>query len=75
MISGTGKIFIAAFETVGGATLLATETLRCVFFGRSPRRPRWLAEQMVQIGIHSLLVSGIIIFLIGMVIAFQTAYQ
>jgi len=38
-------------------------------------RPGAVIEQMVQIGIRSLAVTGVIVFMVGMVISFQTAYQ
>lgn len=60
---------------LGSLVNLFTGTLGHVFSLGSPRRWQWTALQMLQIGVRSLVVSGLILFMIGMVIAFQTAYQ
>lgn len=73
MVVRLGHWAVEMIEYTGGVAVLGFETLRWMM---SPQPRRGLiVSQMRQIGIRSLPVSGVIVFLLGMVIAFQTAYQ
>lgn len=58
---------------IGGLVLLSGQTFYWLF--QPPVKHREIWKHMLQIGLYTLPVSGVIIFLLGMVIAFQTAYQ
>ena len=74
-ITYLGNRSTAFVAYTGSIVGLLVETVRSVFTWGSPRRWQWVSIQMLQIGVRSLAVSGVILFMIGMVIAFQTAYQ
>jgi len=74
-VETVGHTVVDFMTYMGGLSLLAAQTCAAVFRRGSPRRLQWIFHQMLSSGVHSLGVSGIIIFLVGMVIAFQTAYQ
>ena len=74
-ISLIGYKVISLVSYVGCTTALLADTLSRIFTAGSPRRWKWVSSQMLQVGVRSLSVSGIILLVIGMVIAFQTAYQ
>ena len=57
----------------GGLFALFVQTLRCMV--TPPFRPRHTIEQMVKIGVESLPIATLTNFFIGVVIAFQSAYQ
>lgn len=75
LVSGIGSWTVEAVTSVGGIFALFGRTLAAAVLPGSPRRWRWTREQMVAIGVRSLGVTAAILFLVGMVIAFQTAYQ
>ena len=58
---------------IGALVLLATETLGWLVKSQVKHRHIW--QHMIEFGWKTLPVSGMILFLLGMVIAFQTAYQ
>lgn len=72
-VEWVGRGTAGLFEYVGGLVVLAGETL--YWLVRPQIRHRDLWQHMVQVGMQTLPVSGVIIFLLGMVIALQTAYQ
>ena len=57
----------------GGAFVLLTQTLLAI--AMPPFRARQTFEQMVKIGVDSLPIATLTSFFIGVVIAFQSAYQ
>ena len=75
------KLFIESFgrntlNTVlyaGGVFTLFVQTL--FWIAVPPFRPRQIYDQMVRIGVDSLPISTLTSFFIGVVIAFQSAYQ
>lgn len=75
LVTAVGAWFLDAVSVVGGVfSLLGRAAVAAVLPG-SPRRWRWTREQMLAIGVRSLAITAAILFLVGMVIAFQTAYQ
>jgi phospholipid/cholesterol/gamma-HCH transport system permease protein len=74
-VTWVGGWFLETVSTVGGIFALLGRAGSAALWAGSPRRWRWTREQMVAIGVKSLGVTGAILFLVGMVIAFQTAYQ
>lgn len=75
LVSWLGGWFLDMVSMVGGIFYLLARTAGAAVLPGSPRRWRWTREQMVAIGVSSLGITGAILFLVGMVIAFQTAYQ
>lgn len=75
LVQGVGGWFLDAVRTTGGIFGLLGRALVAALTAGSPRRWRWTREQMIAIGIRSLGITSAILFLVGMVIAFQTAYQ
>src|SRR3989338_4350425 len=65
--------FIGAVRYAGGASTLFLKTLFWV--ATPPFRSRQIYEQMVKIGVDSLPIATLTSFFIGVVIAFQSAYQ
>ncbi len=63
----------SAIEFTGGAFNLLLQTLFSVMI--PPFRPRQIYDQMVKIGVDSLPIATLTSFFIGVVIAFQSAYQ
>jgi len=72
-VENLGRWFLGKIYYLGGVCVLGYQTLYWMP-SRQPRRGL-VAIQMKEIGNRSLAVTGAIVFLIGMVIAFQTAYQ
>ncbi len=73
LIEGTGRRFISAIVYAGSTSLLLAQTL--FWITMPPFRPRQIIEQMVKIGLDSLPIATLTSFFIGVVIAFQSAYQ
>lgn len=72
-ISEIGRIVISTVDYIGGVLIFSVKTFAAMF----PPWPkhRLLARHMLLMGVETLPVSGLIIFFVGMVITFQTAYQ
>ena len=68
-----GRNTVTAVLYAGGAGILFFKTLFWV--ASPPFRSRHISEQMVKIGVDSFLISTLTSFFIGVVIAFQSAYQ
>src|SRR3989338_5609955 len=57
----------------GGTAILFLQTL--FFIATPPFRGRQVVDQMIKMGVNSLLISTLTSFFIGVVLAFQSAYQ
>lgn len=75
MIEEIGRWTIQSISYMGGLFSLWAKTIIQLVLPGSPRRWRWISEQMVHAVIHSLLIVTVIMMMIGMVMALQTAYQ
>ncbi len=73
VILGLGQPVLNALVYAGGTFSLYLQTL--FWIAVPPFRPRQIYEQMVKIGVDSLPISTLTSFFIGVVIAFQSAYQ
>jgi phospholipid/cholesterol/gamma-HCH transport system permease protein len=73
LIERMGRETSGAIEFTGGAFILLLQTL--FFIAVPPFRVRQIFEQMVKIGVDSLPIATLTSFFIGVVIAFQSAYQ
>lgn len=74
-VAWLGGWFLDMVASAGGIFALLARTAGLAVLPGSPRRWRWTREQMLAIGVKSLAITAAILFLVGMVIAFQTAYQ
>ena len=72
-IENVGGAAAGAIEFAGGAFVLFLQTLYAI--ARPPFRGRQIYQQMVRIGVDSLPIATLTSFFIGVVIAFQSAYQ
>ncbi len=72
-VSSVGAGATYAVTYVGGLVTLFIQTIGWLF--RPFAKHRLVVGHMLHIGVKTLPVSGVILFLIGVVIAFQTAYQ
>ncbi len=72
-ILGVGQSAVNILVYAGGAFSLYVQTL--FWIAVPPFRARQIYEQMVKIGVDSLPISTLTSFFIGIVIAFQSAYQ
>lgn len=72
-VEGLGRNIVGGVRFAGGTTLLLLKTIAAVPV--PPLRPRRTLEQMVKIGIHSMPIATLISFFLGVVLAFQSAYQ
>ena len=70
---GVGERVTSAVAYTGGAFILFAQTL--FWTSRPPFRWRATYEQMMKIGVDSLPIATLTNFFIGVVIAFQSAYQ
>lgn len=68
-----GERAIGVVDYAGGTFLLFMRTL--AWISRPPFRMRQVLEQMVKIGVDSLPISALTAFFLGVVLAFQSAYQ
>ena len=68
-----GEKVLGVLKYLGGAFILFMQTL--FFLTIPPFRLRQAFEQMVKIGVNSLPISSLTSFFIGVVLAFQSAYQ
>lgn len=73
LASTSGRKALAFVRYAGGASILFFQTLLAVTI--PPFRARQTFEQMVKIGVDSLPIATMTNFFIGVVIAFQSAYQ
>ena len=72
-LEGMGSRAAEVVRLAGGLFTLFLQTLRWIV--TPPFRPRRTLEQMVKIGVESLPIATLTNFFIGIVIAFQSAYQ
>ena len=72
-MENVGGAAAGAVEFAGGVFVLFLQTLYAI--ARPPFRGRQIYEQMVRIGVDSLPIATLTSFFIGVVIAFQSAYQ
>ena len=72
-LRGIGEGAIESVRSAGGTFILFAETVFWIFV--PPLRFRAILEQMVKIGVESLPIVTLTNFFIGVVIAFQSAYQ
>ena len=72
-VENIGGAAADAVEFAGGVFVLFLQTLYAI--ARPPFRGRQIYEQMVRIGVDSLPIATLTSFFIGVVIAFQSAYQ
>jgi phospholipid/cholesterol/gamma-HCH transport system permease protein len=72
-VEGFGEKTTRAVEFTGGVALLFGQTI--VSAMRPPLRLRQISDQMIKIGVQSLPIASLTSFFIGVVIAFQSAYQ
>lgn len=68
-----GAYAMDAVNYAGGTAILFLQTL--FFIATPPFRGRQVVEQMIKMGVDSLLISTLTSFFIGVVLAFQSAYQ
>jgi phospholipid/cholesterol/gamma-HCH transport system permease protein len=73
LIERAGGGLIRQIKFAGGVFILFVRTL--FWISVPPFRPRQIYEQMVRIGVDSLPIATLTSFFIGVVIAFQSAYQ
>ncbi len=73
LIEQVGSGLIITVRYLGSVAVLFVKTLFWV--ASPPFRPRHIFDQMVKIGVDSLPISTLTSFFIGVVIAFQSAYQ
>lgn len=73
VVNGVGARALAFVEYAGGSFNLFLRTLFWV--AAPPFKGRQTFEQMVRIGVNSLPIASLTSFFIGVVIAFQSAYQ
>ncbi len=73
IIEDFGGRTVRFVEYLGGAFMLFTQTL--FWIAVPPFKPRQSFEQMSKIGVNSLPIATLTSFFIGVVLAFQSAYQ
>lgn len=73
LIRALGKQAIHSVSYAGGATILLGQTL--FWIAVPPMQTRRVLQQMVKAGVNSLPISSLTAFFIGVVLAFQSAYQ
>ena len=73
MIERLGRTATGSVEFAGGAFSLFLQTVASI--ATPPFRARQVFEQMVKIGVDSLLIATLTSFFTGVVLAFQSAYQ
>lgn len=72
-LENLGRRIVGALEFTGGTSMLFLQTSVVMF--KRPYRVRQTLDQMVKIGVDSLPIATMTSFFIGVVIAFQSAYQ
>lgn len=72
-LGSVGEGVLGSVRSAGGTAVLFIQTLFWMFV--PPLRVRAVLEQMVKIGVESLPIVTLTNFFIGVVIAFQSAYQ
>ncbi len=72
-IQGLGRRLFSTINYAGGTMTLFFRTL--FWIAVPPFRGRQIAEQMVKVGVDSFAISTLTSFFIGVVLAFQSAYQ
>lgn len=78
LLESTGGTVIGGFQGFVDFLQLAADATFAIFDAlRAPRRMRWgaLAEQSIDIGSRALGIVGLITFLVGLTVAFQSAHQ
>ena len=73
LLEDLGSRLLGSVRYAGGTMILFLKTLFWV--ASPPYRSKQIADQMVKIGVDSFLISTLTSFFIGVVIAFQSAYQ
>lgn len=73
IVEKLGSMTVGWIQFAGGAFTLLMRTF--FWIAVPPFRPRQIFEQMMRIGIDSLPIATLTSFFIGVVIAFQSAYQ
>lgn len=73
LIEGLGCNIVSGLRFAGGSFLLLLQTIAAI--PMPPLRPRRTFEQMMKIGIHSMPIVTLTSFFLGIVLAFQSAYQ
>ena len=73
MIEGVGQAATDGIEYAGGTFSLFLQTLLSIVM--PPLRMKQITEQMVKIGLDSLMIATLTSFFTGVVLAFQSAYQ
>lgn len=73
IVDSMGRAVLDAVEFAGGLFTLFVETL--FWITMPPFRPRQIVDQMIKTGVESFPLSTLTSFFIGVVIAFQSAYQ
>ncbi len=73
LINAAGRAGVSVVEYAGGTFSLFTQTL--FWIAAPPFRGRQIVDQMVKMGVNSLPIATLTSFFIGIVIAFQSAYQ
>ena len=73
IITDLGKDSLSLLGYAGGIVCLFLRTL--FWLAMPPFRPKQVYDQMIKIGINSLPIASLTSFFIGVVIAFQSAYQ
>jgi|TARA_B110000438_G_C15775764_1_gene633964 phospholipid/cholesterol/gamma-HCH transport system permease protein len=71
-------IFVALFKDISGVYYLTRHTMKCSFIEPLKGRPvKWKSMwiQMEEVGVKSALIVFLTLFLIGVILAIQTAYQ
>lgn len=75
MLRGIGTQTLSILDFIGSLTTLFFKSVFVIFRPRSPRFFKWTSGHFVRIGSDSLWIVSLILVLMGMVIALQTAYQ
>lgn len=73
LFNGVGNWAMRGVHYAGGASILLAQTL--FWISMPPFRARQIYDQMVKIGINSLMIATLTSFFTGVVLAFQSAYQ
>ncbi len=75
MLLSVGRQTLLILDFIGSLTTLFLKSSVALVRPRSPRFFKWTSDHFVRIGSDSLWIVSLILVLMGMVIALQTAYQ